>query len=71
MKHFIFCLTTVIVCSALIACSSETGKESKQQEQIEQQIKSDEAKMDSMERAIQEQMKNIPDDSILNDAVNP
>lgn len=71
MKHFILYIIAAIVVSSFSACSSETGKEAKQQEQIDQQIKSDEAKMDSMEQAIQEQMKNIPDDSILHDAVNP
>lgn len=64
---YIICLNLIIVFSACSAGSSDTSK----QQQIESQIKSDEERMDSLEKAIQLQMEAVSDDSIVNQTTTP
>jgi hypothetical protein len=64
MKH----LSYYIALSGILflgACTSEPSNTA-QQQQIEEQIKSDEAKMDSLQKAIEAQMESVSDDSVLN-----
>lgn len=64
---YIIALNLAIVISACSPGSSDASK----QQQIESQIKSDEERMDSLEKAIQLQMDAVSDDSIENQTTTP
>lgn len=59
-------LSALIITSACSSGNKETGEQ-----QIESQIKSDEERMDSLEKAIQLQMEAVSDDSIVNQTIEP
>ena len=69
MNKALYTFITLILTIAISACSA--GGQEKATEEVKSQIKSDEERMDSLEKAIQLQMEAVSDDSIVNQTIAP
>lgn len=70
MNKALYIFITLILTIAISACSAG-GQEKATEEEVKSQIKSDEERMDSLEKAIQLQMEAVSDDSIVNQTIAP
>lgn len=50
----------------IAACSSEPKPTAQEQQKVEEQVAKDQAALDSMEKAIQQQIEAVSDDSLMN-----
>jgi hypothetical protein len=61
---FIFTAAVAILCFST-SCTNDAKKERQEQQQVEEQVDRDQRAMDSLEKAIEAQINEVDDDSLM------